>query len=111
VSDRRSLGMREFEILVTLVAGPKHGYGIMGELRETGGGGRILGPGTLYRVLKDLESRGWIAVATRRNDESGGPPRRYYRLTSHGHRIVSAEVERLANLVDRARPLLARPAG
>ena len=99
------LGAREFEILVTLVAGPKHGYAIMQELREQGTGGRVLGPGTLYRLLKELVTRGWItAVATA--GESAGPPRRVYRLTALGERMVSAEARRLTALVKRARPLL-----
>jgi DNA-binding PadR family transcriptional regulator len=102
----RSLGGREFEILVTLVAGPKHGYAIMRELRESGTGGRILGPGTLYRVLKDLVNKGWIEIAPAAGADSEGPPRRYYRLTAVGRRMVSLEARRLAALIERAGPLL-----
>jgi DNA-binding PadR family transcriptional regulator len=109
MTDRPPLGAREFEILVTLVAGPKHGYAIMRELREQGTGGRVLGPGTLYRLLKELVQRGWITAVTAASGGSEGPPRRVYRLTALGQRMVSAEAERLAALVERARPLLNGP--
>lgn len=103
-----SLNSRDFEVLVTLVAGPKHGYAIMAELREVGGAGaaRVLGPGTLYRVLKDLSARGLITTAMVKGDEPEGPPRRYYRLTAAGARVAGREARRLAELVRRARSLL-----
>ncbi|MEZ4457077.1 MAG: hypothetical protein R2882_11095 [Gemmatimonadales bacterium] len=41
-----------------------------------------------------------------REDDPGGPPRRYYRLTALGQRAVAAEARRLAGLLERARPLL-----
>ncbi len=106
MTDGSPLGAREFEILVTLVAGPKHGYAIMQELRDQGTGGRILGPGTLYRLLKALVKRGWIAEMNGASGESEGPPRRVYRLTGLGERVVSIEARRLATLVRRAGPLL-----
>lgn len=103
-----SLNSRDFEILVTLVSGPKHGYGIMAELRDAGGIGaaRVLGPGTLYRVLKDLSRRGLIVAAMVKDETAEGPPRRYYRLTATGQRVVGREARRLESLLRRARPLL-----
>lgn len=106
MTDRRSLGGREFEIMVTMVSGPKHGYAIMQEIREQETGSRVLGPGTLYRVLKDLVGRGLIAVVDTPGEESDGPPRRIYRLTAPGQRLVAAEARRLSGLVKRAEPLL-----
>lgn len=101
------LNSRDFEVLVTLVDGPKHGYAIMRDLREVGGAGaaRVLGPGTLYRVLKDLSARGLITVAMVKRDDAEGPPRRYHRLTAAGERVTTAEARRLEALVRRARPL------
>ncbi|MGE3617988.1 MAG: PadR family transcriptional regulator, partial [Gemmatimonadales bacterium] len=76
------------------------------ELRESDSGGRVLGPGTLYRVLRDLAGRGLITSVDVREDDPGGPPRRYYRLTALGQRAVAAEARRLSGLLERARPLL-----
>jgi DNA-binding PadR family transcriptional regulator len=45
-------------ILVSLSAGPKHGYAIMTDVE--GGTGRPMGPGTLYAALARLEDRGLI---------------------------------------------------
>jgi DNA-binding PadR family transcriptional regulator len=66
-----------------------------------------LGPGTLYRVIKQMLADGWIAEAhslTGNDDER----RRNYRLTPWGRRIAEAEARRLADLVlvARARHLL-----
>ncbi len=105
MTEHRGLGAREFEIMATLAAGPKHGYGIMTELRTTGMGNRVLGPGTLYRVLKALVERGLIVDAMI-EESAEGPPRRYYRLTASGRRVVAAEVERLRSLLQRIEPLL-----
>lgn len=103
----RTVTARDFEIMVTLVGGPRHGYAIMQELRDSGTGRTVLGPGTLYRVLKSLVGRGLIlAVDSADAERSGGPPRRLYRLSAAGQRAVTAEAQRLAELVERARPLL-----
>ena len=51
----------QFHILLTLADGSRHGYGIMQEIRERTGGALELGPGTLYRSIKQLLGRGLIA--------------------------------------------------
>jgi DNA-binding PadR family transcriptional regulator len=45
-------------ILVSLSAGPKHGYAIMTDVEEISGS--PMGPGTLYGALARLERRGLI---------------------------------------------------
>lgn len=89
-----------FHILLVLAAGELHGYGIMQEIRQISGGMLNIGPGTLYRSIKQLLEQGLIAEADERidlalNDER----RRYYRLTERGERAAQAEAERLAALV------------
>ena len=93
-----------FSILLALAGGEKHGYAIMQESAQSSAGALRLGPGTLYRSIKQLLSAGLI-------QESGDRPdplldderRRYYRLTAFGHRVLKAEAERLAQLVIQAR--------
>ncbi len=101
-----------FHILLALAAGEKHGYAIMQDVTALSAGQVHLGPGSLYGTIKRLLTDGWIAEAGERASE-GDERRRYYRLTELGQRIVRAEAQRLAHLVDqaRARRLLPRTSG
>lgn len=88
-------------ILVALAPGEKHGYGIMLALDEITGGHVRLGPGTLYRSLKQLLDMNLIeeAPAGRVDDD---PRRIPYRLTAAGREMARAEAEKLAVLVEAA---------
>ena len=75
-------------ILVSLSAGPKHGYAIMEDVEAIGA--TRIGPGTLYAALARLESRGLIEAL---------PPeerRRPYRLTGLGATTLKAQLDGLA---------------
>ncbi len=93
------------EIMVALGDQERHGYAIMREIRRrTDGGVRSLAPATLYRSLKQMEQRGWIAHSKERPKPAiDDQRRRYYRLTEHGRRVALAEVERLEGMVGAAR--------
>lgn len=107
VRDVLPLSAAAFHILVALSDGDLHGYAISKDVAELTGDTLVLGPGTLYRVIKQLVHDGWIAeVSAPAHDDD--PRRRYYRLTAVGRRIASAEARRLADLVAvaRARRLL-----
>lgn len=74
-------------IMISLAAGPKHGYAIMADVQEMTG--EALGPGTLYAALARLESRGLIEPL---------PPvdrRRPYRLTGLGASVVEEQLRAL----------------
>lgn len=94
---------RVFSILLVLAAGPRHGYGIMRELQESTSPGWLLGPATLYRTLKEMQRHGLIESTEGPDEDSDGPPRRYYELTPLGKRVAGAEAQRMAELVARAR--------
>jgi DNA-binding PadR family transcriptional regulator len=92
-----------FSILVALVSGEKHGYAIMREIAATSGGVLRVGPGTLYRSIKQLLAAGLIAESGDRPDPAlDNERRRYYHLTAFGRQVVHAEAERLAQLVRQA---------
>jgi DNA-binding PadR family transcriptional regulator len=97
---------RVFGILLALAEGPRHGYGIMRELSDEAGAGWMLGPGTLYRTLKEMQQAGLITATSGPTEESDGPPRRYYQLTGFGKRVAVAEAGRMRGLVSRAVLLL-----
>lgn len=91
-------------ILLSLAEDDRHGYSIMQHVAERTGGKLRLGPGTLYGCLKRLLADGLIEESPRRPaSRRGDPRRRYYRLTSLGRRVATAELERLAALLKVAR--------
>jgi len=92
----------QFHILLTLAEGQRHGYGIMQEVEARTGGAVELGPGTLYRSIKQLLARGLIVEADDPGaDESkaGGGPKRPYALTPAGRVRTAEEAARLKDLV------------
>lgn len=91
---------RTFAILLALADGPRHGYGVMRALRTDPVEPLSIGPATLYRALKEMESQGLIS-GTEGPDDSGGPPRRYFKLTPLGQRVGSREAARLSGLAAR----------
>ncbi len=92
------------DIMVALGNEELHGYAIMREVRRRTDGQRRLAPGTLYRSLKQMEERGWVAESEERPEPGlEDERRRYYRLTEFGRRVALAEVERLEGLVRAAR--------
>ncbi len=44
----------EFHVLLALLDGPRHGYGLMRDVGELSGGELQIGPGTLYTAVKRL---------------------------------------------------------
>jgi DNA-binding PadR family transcriptional regulator len=72
----------------------------MQEVAASTHGQMRLGPGTLYRSIKQMLAAGLIEESDERPDPSlDDERRRYYRLTSFGQRVAQAEAVRLAQLV------------
>jgi DNA-binding PadR family transcriptional regulator len=89
-----------FHILVCLVGGEQHGYGIMQDVLERSGGKVRLWPATLYGSLKRLIEQGLIAESGERPaPELDDARRRYYKLTSLGRQVLDLESRRLKDLV------------
>jgi DNA-binding PadR family transcriptional regulator len=87
-------------ILLALADGERHGYGIMQEIAQFTGGTFTLGPGTLYRSIKQMLEQGLIAETETRADPAlDDERRRYYKLTGKGERALHAELARLDALV------------
>ncbi len=89
-----------FHILLTLAEGERHGYSIMQEIENRTNGVVELGPGTLYRSIKQLLASGLIAEVE--SQQSGGKQRRSYRLTPDGKHRAEMEAQRLQDLVEWA---------
>lgn len=97
------LQQADLHILLALAPGEKHGYAIMQQVAEETNGQVRLGPGTLYGAIKRLRTAGLIAeIKHRPGRKTDDERRRYYRLASLGHKVLLAELERLASVVRTA---------
>ena len=92
----------EFHILLTLAGSDLHGLGIAKAIDEATDGVIRLGPGTLYRTLKQLVATALIEEVSG-PDGDDDPRRRYYRITDPGRERVRTDAERLARIVRTAR--------
>ncbi|UCG88358.1 MAG: helix-turn-helix transcriptional regulator [Gemmatimonadota bacterium] len=94
----------EFLVLLVLMDGERHGYGIVQDMAERTGGKVRLLPGNLYSVLRRLMHNGLLVESSRRpakdlDDER----RRYYRITAMGKKVLAADAERMRSLVQQVR--------
>lgn len=102
----------EFEILLTLATGERHGYAIIQDIEARGGGGTSVETGTLYRALQRLVENALVRpVEPPRPLASDDERRRFYAITPAGRRAASDEARRLAALVRTARAARLIPEG
>lgn len=81
-------------VLAALAQGPKIGIDILEAVNTTVPGSPLLGPGTLYRLLRDLRQEGLIARAELvggSTDDRHSP----HTLTPLGTAVLEADVARL----------------
>jgi DNA-binding PadR family transcriptional regulator len=88
---------QQFHILLGLVDGPCHGYGIILGVAKRTQGAITLGTGTLYTALARLADLQLVA-----DTERADARRRFYRLTPLGRSVLRAETARLEALVRHA---------
>ena len=93
----------EFQILLSLAAGDRHGYGILLDI-ESRDAAAVPDVGTMYRALARMVEQGLIAAAARRRAPDASDERRnYYRITDLGLRAARSEARRLDALARAAR--------
>lgn len=99
---RRPLKQAVFHILLSLAVEQRHGLGIADEVESITGGAVRLGPGTLYRSLKEMAAEGLIRE-TKPPADDADPRRRYYALTEAGRHALEADAVRYDRLSRLAR--------
>jgi DNA-binding PadR family transcriptional regulator len=93
-----------FHILVSLADRDRHGYSVMQDVRDRTDGALRLSPSSLYASIRRLLERGLIEeLAERPDPEHDDERRRYYRLTTLGRAVATAEARRLQRLLADAR--------
>jgi DNA-binding PadR family transcriptional regulator len=91
-------------LLVALLEGEQHGYGLMKAVELLSEGRVRLGPGTLYGGIKRLLEQGLVEESGERPDPSmDDERRRYYRLSASGRALVGEELRRLDLLLQAGR--------
>jgi DNA-binding PadR family transcriptional regulator len=93
-----------FAVLAALADGPVAGFEVMERVNAATAGRPILGPGTLYRLLRDLRREGLIERTAAPEAESGSEDERrtYHGLTREGRRALLAEAARLRRTLEAA---------
>ena len=94
---RRAVRFLEPTLLLVLHHGPAHGYTLIGQLGEFGLGD--MDPSAVYRALRDMEGQGWV-TSFWDEKQTQGPPRRVYRLTTLGDKVLGWWIQ---DLVDTRR--------
>jgi DNA-binding PadR family transcriptional regulator len=99
----------DFQILLVLLEGDLHGYGLMQRVEEQSSGRVRLEVGSLYRLIARMTDEGLIERAG--DDEEYR--RRTYAITDMGREVARLEAERLADVLRTARNrnLLSRSEG
>lgn len=92
----------EFQILLALADGAKHGRGIKVDVRSRTDGRVDMGPGTLYGAIKRLLRRGWIEEVTDAVPSVEDERLRYYAATPQGLAAAREEAARMLALVRMA---------
>lgn len=90
-------------ILLSLIKGGKHGYGVMTEIASMTNGEYRVSPGTLYRSIDQMLKRNLIEEAPELfNPEYDDERRNYYKITAEGKQALAYEIKRMDNLVRNA---------
>ncbi len=93
-------GALEYCVLGLLEREERYGFELVRSLGAIDG--MVTGEGTLYPLLSRLQKDGRLA-STWRDSDSGGPPRKYYAITTKGRRALddfTAEWTRFRDTVD-----------
>jgi PadR family transcriptional regulator, regulatory protein PadR len=92
-------------LLLLLRECPAHGYDLLERLPELTGEQRVE-MGNLYRLLRALEEEG--LVSSEWDDDSPGPAKRRYAITTEGVQLLDQWVEALRSSQQRTERFLAR---
>jgi transcriptional regulator len=82
-------GTLELLVLKALVAGARHGYGIVEYLRLASDGALYVGESALYPALQRLLLKGWVKASWGASENNRRA--RYYTLTAAGRKHLAAE--------------------
>jgi DNA-binding PadR family transcriptional regulator len=97
------LSPNTYHVLLALGDEVMHGYAIIESYEMLTGGRETLLPGSLYATLARMAEMHFVEEAAAPTSVSGGPERRYYRMTAVGRAAARAESLRRLRLLEAAR--------
>ena len=81
-------------LLQALISGPGYGLDLIERVKKQTQGRLVLGQGSVYPQLRDLEQEGLLdSYEGDPMPERGGRPRRYYRLNAKGAKAAMEQRE------------------
>lgn len=89
-----------YYILLTMVE-PIHGYAIMQQVQEISEGEVVIGPASLYTILKKLQTADLIELL-----EDEEERRKNYRLTDRGKVVLKKDIRRRIAMVEHGKKVL-----
>jgi PadR family transcriptional regulator, regulatory protein PadR len=90
------LGFVRIHVLHHAAQEPIYGLGMIEELARHG---YELSPGTMYPLLHSMEQKGYLRCTER---HVNGRPRKYYRITPSGRRVLAEARGKIRELVNEA---------
>ena len=91
------LGFVRIHVLHHAAREPIYGLGMIEELARHG---YDLGPGTMYPLLRGMEQAGYLRPIEHHVNRR---PRKYYRITPAGRKVLAGARLKMAELVDEVR--------
>lgn len=91
-----------FYIMAALTE-PRHGYAVMSMVEETTKGDFVIGPASLYTIIKKLLAEELISL-----QDSSNSRRKVYILTEKGRQVLTEEIGRRKDMVEFAEKGLKR---
>ena len=94
---RRQRVMRFLQpcLLLMLTRGQAHGYSLLDGLEEFGFNLDRFDPSLIYRALREMEEDSW--VASHWDEDSQGPKRRVYAISSEGEAFLKSPKQPIGN--------------
>ncbi len=89
-------------LILSQLASQQYGYSLVQQLEAQG---LKLEPGTVYPLLRRLEKQGLLESQW---DVDGGRPRRYYKISDSGRRVLAAMADEWYNMAGLMQQLLPR---
>lgn len=101
----------ELDILLSISERARHGYAILKDAEDRGGGSAGFEIPTLYRALRRMRDEGLVRSLGSRAGEGEDARRRYWQATELGQETLALEIDRLEGIVAEGRERVARIRG
>ncbi|MGY0694703.1 PadR family transcriptional regulator [Virgibacillus sp. FSP13] len=82
---------------------PRHGYAVMNLVEETTRGNFVIGPASLYTIIKKL-----LAADLIRLQDNSDSRRKVYVLTEQGRQVLNEDIARRKDMIELAEKGLKR---